>query len=189
MADRYTYLPLVGIFIMVVWLAADLVVRRPAGRGMAVALTLPAIVPLLVLCHRQIGTWQDSFTLFSHAARVTSGNWLAHHNLGVAFLERRRYDEALAQFDLSLTLKPDYKNAFLNRGNAFFNLGDRDRAISAYREALRLDPAYVSARRNLIKAFLRWGDPVQARREYELLREQAPAEAAQFAGYFPEERR
>ncbi|HEY5975234.1 MAG TPA: tetratricopeptide repeat protein, partial [Geobacteraceae bacterium] len=189
MADRYTYLPLVGIFIMVVWLAADLVARRPAGRSLAVALTLLTVTPLLVLCQRQIGTWRDSFTLFSHAATVTSGNWLAHHNLGVALMDRRRYDDALAQFDLALALKPDYKNAYFNRGNVYFNLANRDLTIAAYQEAIRLDPNYVSARRNLIKAYLRWGELAQARQEYELLRGQAPDEAALLASHFPEERR
>jgi tetratricopeptide (TPR) repeat protein len=184
LADRYTYFPLIGIFLMLVWGIADLLAGRRRARATAGGLVLLVAIPLLVLSWRQIGVWRDGITLFSHALRVTTGNWLAHHNLGVAYLNKGRYAEALAQFEASLRIRPNYLNAHTNLGNTYFNLGDPARSIAAYQEALRIDPDYAPARRALIKAYLRWGQRDLARAEYALLLRTAPEEAAAVAPLF-----
>ena len=96
-ADRYTYLPLVGVFAAAAWLAADLA-GRPRARLAAGALGAAALVALAALSVRQIGTWRDSATLFGRAVAVTRENWFAEYGLGVALRQRGELASAAEHF-------------------------------------------------------------------------------------------
>ena len=149
MADRYTYFPLIGVFVAIVWGTAALTSR---WRYQRLALGL-AGAGVLVACFActwvQVGYWQNSITLFSRAIRVTKDNALAQHNLGHALSVKGNQAEAIRHFDEALRIKPGYPQAHFNRGNAYGVLGDVDRAIADYREAIRHKPDYEQAYCNL----------------------------------------
>ena len=166
MADRYTYIPSIGIFLALVWGAHEAAARwqrRTAIAGVAGAAVLAGCALLTV---RQISYWADSETLFRHALAVTENNWLAHNNLGNALADDGRRPEAMAQYGEALRLEPGYAKAHNNLGIA---LADADRgpeAVAQYEEALRLRPDFAEAHNNLGNALLESGKTVEAIDQY-----------------------
>ena len=152
MADRYTYLPLVGLSVALVWGLADATARWRFQR-LALGLGGAVILTACMVCTQfQVKYWENSITLFSHAIQVTEDNALAHHNLGHALSVQGRLREAIAHFDATIRLQPDFAQAFFNRGNAYGVQGLLDQAIADYREAIRYKPDYEEAYCNLAKA-------------------------------------
>jgi len=145
MADRYTYLPSIGLAIMMAW-GVPLFFERKEWR---VKILLPAALILIaifsVLTWKQCGYWKNSETLFSHVLQVTQNNYVAHDHLGCAYLEKGEASKALGHFEKALLLKPNYVEAYYHRGNAYAKLGQFQRAIEDYREALRRKPDFADA--------------------------------------------
>jgi tetratricopeptide (TPR) repeat protein len=140
MADRFTYIPLIGIFIMLAWGLADLAAaRRWPARRLAAAATA-ALIACTAVTFRQVSRWRDSETLFRHALAVTRDNYLAHLNLGAVFLDSGRNTEALAEFEVALRLRPNLVTALVNAGKARAALGQPEAAAAAYQRALQIDP-------------------------------------------------
>jgi Flp pilus assembly protein TadD len=140
MADRYTYLPLIGIAIMAVWGAAELAAfwkLRPAVQAASVSLALAACAALTV---RQTLFWTDSETLFRHNIAVTGKNPLAHINLGLAVAEKGELSDAIAELHQAVAEAPEYADAHLNLGVLLQRAGDRTGAVAELTEAARLDP-------------------------------------------------
>ena len=161
-ADRYTYLPSIGIFIMVAWGIAELSTKwryRKTGLAIAAGLVLTA----LLMCTRlQLYHWQDNFTLFGHAIKVTENNYMMHENYGCALLEKGRYRDAVEQFDQALRIRPRRFSAHSNKGAALLALGKTDKAIASFTEALRLKPGYPDAANSLGLALQKQGEISQA---------------------------
>lgn len=134
-ADRYTYLPMVGLSIMLAWGLRELLPGKAAICGAIVACLACA-----VLCEAQIQYWRNSETLFRHALDVTSGNYLAHHNLGVALADEGRFAEAIQQYQAALQIEPDAANVQTDFGNALARSGRAAEAIAHYQAALRVLP-------------------------------------------------
>lgn len=148
-ADRYTYLPLIGIFIALVWGVVALT-RRWRTRTIALSvLTAAALAACLVVSWRQTGYWRDSVTLLEHALSVTPENGLARNNLGTAFAERGQMAEAIAQWEEAVKLMPDYAEARNNLGAALGRLGQHEAALEQLTAAVRLKPGYAEAHCNL----------------------------------------
>jgi len=171
MADRFMYVPILGVFLLAIWgwrgLAAS---RRYAAIAGSVA-AAAAIALCLWLTRRQLGHWQDSETLFRHALAVTANNELAHNNLGCALFAKGEIDEPIRQFRQALRLKPDYTDPLKNLGGVFLEQGRWDEAIGHFQEALRRQPNSAGARFSLGIAFQSKGQTDDAIREYrEVLR-------------------
>jgi tetratricopeptide (TPR) repeat protein len=144
-ADRYTYVPLIGVFVLLVWGAHDLTKRWRYGlKAVAVAGSV-AIVLCLALTRQQLGHWKNGETLFRHALEVTESSYVAHNNLGVALHKKGQTDEAISQYQEALRLNPELAEAHYNLGNVVCEQGRIDEAISQYQEALRLKPDYAEA--------------------------------------------
>jgi tetratricopeptide (TPR) repeat protein len=166
MADRYTYVPLIGLFIIVAWGVADMVQKWRHGR---LVLTLSATMLLLAMMvgsWLQVPHWQNSINLFRHALRVTTSNYLAHYNLGNALALKGNLAEAIAQYNQALRISPNYPEAHNNLGNALALRGSLDEAIVHYKEALRIKPVYAEAHRNLGVGLDRQGQHVKAMHHY-----------------------
>jgi Flp pilus assembly protein TadD len=149
MADRHTYLPSVGVFILVVWGAAEM--TRP-WRYRVLALSVvgsAAIISCIAVTQKQIGYWQDSETVFRHALAVTENNYIAHGNLGEALATKGQIDGAIRQFQEAIQIEPDYPDAQNNLGIALGGTGRLDEAIDHFQEAIRYRPNYVEAHHNL----------------------------------------
>jgi tetratricopeptide (TPR) repeat protein len=134
-ADRYMYLPSVGLSIMLAWGLSELLKSKAATAAAIVACVAGA-----VLCEAQIQYWRNSQTLFRHALDVTSGNYLAHHNLGVALAGEGRFPEAIEQYQAALQIEPNAANVQTDYGNALAKSGRIPEAIAHYRTALRILP-------------------------------------------------
>jgi tetratricopeptide (TPR) repeat protein len=162
MADRYTYLPAIGGFILLTWGAGEALMRYRCSK-IAIAVAAGVVVAACAVGTRvQLSHWRDSESLFRHALAVTQKNFLAHNNLGNALLERHEVDEAIAQFQLSLKIKPDYANAQVNLGNALFEQGKLDEAIAQFETALRTQPDFAEAHYNLANVLLKKGETENA---------------------------
>ena len=167
MALRFTYIPTIGAWILVVWGANELAGRWHYG---AVALSVAggaAIVLWAALTRQEIGYWKDSETLFRRALAVTGDNWFAHNNLGTALDSKGRSGEAIAQYQEAVRLKPGYAKAHNNLGIALGQQGRTDEAIRHFQEAVRLRPDYANAHYNLGVALGRKGRIDEAVRQYQ----------------------
>jgi Flp pilus assembly protein TadD len=165
MADRYTYIPYIGLFVALVWLCGDLLSRLPwsvgalwiAGAGLLFGCGLSA--------RHQLRFWQTSATLWAQAVRVTSGNVVARQNLGSALVEQRRFEEAAQQFQEALKIKPMYAEAENNYGFALSMLGKTDEALEHYQRAVAMKP--IGRTHYLIAtALLNQGKHAEAAAEY-----------------------
>ncbi len=178
MADRYTYLPLVGVFLMLAWGLPDLLPSRP-WRGPALAAAGAAwLLVLAPLARVQADSWKNSEVLFRHGVAAVPGNWPAHHSLGIVLARRGEIEEAVAQFQTTLEIEPEFPKAHFNLGLARARQGRPEEAILQYREALRFDPGYVRARYNLASLLLKQGRPGEAVEHLERLIAREP----RFAG-------
>src|SRR6202167_1037861 len=149
MADRYTYVPLIGLFIIVAWGVPELLVRWPFRRIALAAAAGLVILACAIAARGQLQYWENSSTLWTRALAVTTGNNIAHNNLGVSLADQGKLDEAIAHYSEALRIKPDYADAHNNLGAALADQGKVDEAIAHYSEALRIKPDYADAHDNL----------------------------------------
>jgi tetratricopeptide (TPR) repeat protein len=157
MADRYTYLPMVGVLVAFAWGMHELLSARDA-RWLPIAAAL-VIAACASVARRQVGHWRDSFALWEHALAVTRDNARAHANLGHALSKLGRLDEAIPHYEAALRQKPDFAEAHNNLGYALAAQGRNGDAIGHYREALRLIPDYQEAHNNMGVALAEQGQP------------------------------
>jgi tetratricopeptide (TPR) repeat protein len=184
-ADRYTYIPAIGIFIAVVWAAAEWGNNRSLQSGQAqssrfevqgstfdvhspnpvpgrAALLTSSSAVALLLCGYltwvQVGTWRNSVTLWTHCLAVCPDNVIAHYNLGYVLQHSNRTGEAMEHYRAALRLKPDHPDANLNLGIALIGTGHAQEATNYLAAALRAKPGYARAEGALGLALLELGD-------------------------------
>lgn len=162
-ADRYSYLPLIGIFVIAVWAFSELANRAKRGRTAAAVFAVLLAVTLTYAARQQTLWWNNSAALFAHTLSVTGNNWVAHNGLGQALARQGRYPEALDQFEASARIMPTYPDTFLNQGIILGELGEYDRAMVAFRRALDLKPGYPDVYLNMGMTAAKSGDLATAR--------------------------
>jgi tetratricopeptide (TPR) repeat protein len=162
LADRYTYLPLIGLFIMAAWGIPELLKKwryRQPALFLSAALVLTG---LLVITQVQVGYWRDSVTLFRHALQVTKDNELVRNNLGNALFLRGELKEAEFHLREALRIDPLLAEAHYNLGNVLSSQSKPDEAIVHFQEALRIKSNYEEARNNLGMALRNKGNISEA---------------------------
>ncbi len=154
-ADRYTYLPLTGVFIAAAWLAVPSC--RPAGRKAACTAAAAVVVALALLTARQVLFWRDSRALFTHALQVEPRNPLAHYYLGNHFSSAGDEAAAAAHYRRAVELAPGFIPARVNLGASLAGLGRHREAEEEFREVLRREPDNLVAMQDLAVALARQG--------------------------------
>jgi tetratricopeptide (TPR) repeat protein len=175
MADRYTYIPLIGVFIMIAWGVPEALGGWRFRPHLLAGTAAAAIVALGAVSARQAGYWRSSSALFEHAMKVSieqeSDNWLVHYNLGVALQKEGRIGEAEHHFRETLRIHPGYGKAHNNLGFILHKKGRIGEAVAHYRMAVRVDPGNVEAHFNLGSALIYLGKNGEAADEFrEVLR-------------------
>jgi len=149
MADRFTYVPALGVMLQVSWGALELTRR---WRSRAIALSVAGSVAIVIcigLTRQQLGYWRDSETLWRHALEVTKGNYFAHRTLGDALVKKNEMDDAISQYEEAIRLQPGDASAHDGLGTALAVKGQTDDAVNQFKEAIRLQPDYTDPHYNL----------------------------------------
>lgn len=149
MADRYTYLPLVGIFIMAVWGTRDLLAGRPWQKGIGGLLAAVLVVILVFLTQVQVGYWKDTPTLFGQALRNTERNFMAHQILAEWMTREGDLMNAETHFREAIRIKPSFKQAHNSLGHLLMIKGNQEEAAGLLERTLKIDPNFVPAMKNL----------------------------------------
>jgi Tfp pilus assembly protein PilF len=149
MADRYTYLPLVGIFIMLVWGVRDILDASPGRKAIGGFLSVAVVAVLVVLTQIQVGYWKDTPTLFGQALRNTERNFMAYQILGEGMTKSGDWENAERHFREAIRIKPSFKQAHNSLGHVLMIQGKQDEAASLLEKTLQIDPAFVPAMKNL----------------------------------------
>jgi tetratricopeptide (TPR) repeat protein len=177
-ADRYTYLPHIGLFAALAW-GGDALRRRLRVPAWGAAVAAAAILLALVgLTRAQVAVWRDDATLFHHALAVTGPNHVAHFFLGERARARGAWEEAAEHFERSIALRATTPVVHNNLGNVRAAQGRPEEAKARYREALRLAPGYAEARSNLGALLLREGSVDEAVAELRRAAQEAPGSPA-----------
>jgi tetratricopeptide (TPR) repeat protein len=179
-ADRYTYVPLIGVFAACIWAGHERLrsAEKPVVFGVCAALGVWVLL-LTGMAFAQTAHWRDSQSLYRHALRVTKGNHLAHKNLGVALTEAAdivaartgRPDvallkEALTHYVAAVKMRANDPDIHYNIGNTYMSLNDNSQAADAFRRAIKLKPDHLLAHYNLANMLARAGDTETALAEY-----------------------
>jgi len=175
-ADRYTYLPHIGLFIGIVWSASHLLRHLPRGETVALVTSLLVASLCAIGTSLQLRHWKDGFAAMSRAVQVSPGNWVALNNLGLLHLKQGNSDEAIRLFTESIRAKPSYSLAHLNLGVAYMMRGEFGKARDAYLLGARFDPYSPKIHLGLGTVYLALGEREKALEEYRILREMGAPE-------------
>ncbi|MCP4712729.1 MAG: tetratricopeptide repeat protein, partial [Planctomycetes bacterium] len=154
MADRYTYIPLIGLFITLVWGFADLTNSWRHRKTVSIVTGLIVLGALTGSTWRQVGFWRDSITLFEHSLTINENNHLAHNQIGYTHAENGNFNKAIEHHRLALEIKPDYTKALVNLGRELFSTQQYSAAIPCYQQAIEYSPKNVEANNGLGAAYL-----------------------------------
>ncbi|OQB53030.1 MAG: TPR repeat-containing protein YrrB [Deltaproteobacteria bacterium ADurb.Bin151] len=166
MADRYTYISLIGLFMIAAWGVPDLLKQWRYRKETLLALAVLIILGLSIKTWTQVGYWQNSVTLFDHALKVTDDNWLAYNNRGTAYNGLGHYVQAINDFNKAIEIKPDHADAYVNRGAAYGKLGNYGQAIEDLNKAIAIKPDDAMAYGNRGNAYRGLGNYRQAIEDY-----------------------
>ena len=166
MADRYAYIPSIGLFIIIAWGSADMantlkIPVAPRATGATLVLAICASITCM-----QLPYWHDSIALFEHAISCTTGNNIAQDLLGKAFADQQQHDQAIEHYNAALQIQPSDPKTWNNLGISLLAVGRLDEAIRACQEALRLNPNFEDARNNLAVALNQAGRSDEAIKQF-----------------------
>jgi tetratricopeptide (TPR) repeat protein len=188
MADRYTYIPLIGLFIALAWyvnarLAEFKTTRLPFTARHLFASIAGFILLTLAICARiQTNYWQNDEALFRRAIAVTQNNYIAYNNLGNALLQKNRTDEAIKCYKKATEISPGFKLAYINLGNLLIIKKSYDEAFEALQRAVMIDPTDAAAHCKLGTLFYETDNSAAAEREYRLAMKLDPGYAPAYQG-------
>ena len=166
-ADRYTYLPQIGLYLLMTWGAADLFARWHLRRLVLGGVSATMLIALIFCARAQTSIWQNSVSLWTHTLAYTADNALAHSDLGTALLHAGQPDEAIIQFRQALQISPHYDLAHNDLGTALLHTGRPDEAMVQFQQAIQINPRFALAHVNLGTALLQVGREDEARDQFQ----------------------
>ncbi len=149
LADRYIYVPAVGIFIVLVWGITALGSRERSSATLLILLTVVGIIVMAFNTWMQVQHWRNSLQLFTYTTRMTPDYAVAQNNLGMALAQNGKPEQAIPHIQKAIALHPEFAEAYNNLGNVLSMEGKNDAAIECYLHALRISPEYAEAHNNL----------------------------------------
>jgi tetratricopeptide (TPR) repeat protein len=161
-ADRYTYLPQIGLYILVIWGAMELCREWRFKREALTVTGVLIIVALVTRSYAQTAYWRDSETLWTHAIEVTGGNYIAYNNLAGTLLDKGQFNEAITHYKRALEIKPNVAPVQSHLAKALLEQGQIDEAVAHLQKALEVDPNYAEAYNHLGTASLKRGQSAEA---------------------------
>lgn len=165
-ADRYAYVPVIGLFIIIVWGATELMESWNYRRIVISLVATGVMVILSIITIKQVSYWKNSYKLFKHALEITSNNALAHNNFGNALVEQNKDEEAGRHYAEALRINPYYADAHYNLGRLLGTQEKYDEAINHYYAALKTNPRFKKAHYNLGNALAKAGRVAEAMRHF-----------------------
>jgi protein O-mannosyl-transferase len=168
MADRYMYIPAIGIFIIIAWGIKDFISLHPRYKMGLVSVCVCAVIVLSILCHLQVQRWRNSITLFQHALSVQEDNSLAHACLGAAFIQQGNPQQAKKHLTRALEINPRSPEALNDLGKILMDEGNYREAIAHFSNAINLDPNSPEAHNNLALTLMRVDRLPEAIHHYEM---------------------
>ena len=166
LADRYTYVPLIGLYVIIAWGVHDLTCGVRGARITAAVAAFVVIAALARATWVQTGLWRDSVTMYTHAIRVTRDNDMALYNLGNLYLKSGRYADAVEHYSESVRINDRDPWVLNNLGYALHRAGNRKEAVVQYTKAIQLKPDYGRARYNLGNALAEEGNYAEAEKQF-----------------------
>lgn len=154
-ADRYAYVPFIGLYTMMIWGISKLLERYKVSKSYILPVFILFVLNLTVTSWVYLQNWKNSLTIFEHAIKVNPENALAHNNLGTVLAEEQRYEEAVAKFKMALKIHPNYKKANYNIGLALMNSGSHEESIKYLERYVELCPDDANAYGYIGKTFLK----------------------------------
>ena len=173
-ADRYTYLPQIGLILGLGWTVGALAKWLPVLRNMAVPVSVALLLNLMIAARAQTAYWHDSTSLWTQTLACTDGNYLAHDNLGSALCEKGDVAGAIAHYEAAIQIKPDYEIAENNLGLALLRADRPAEAVRHFQRALKIKPDYAKAENNLGNGLLKLGRMGEAADSYRKAIQLAP---------------
>ena len=165
MADRYAYIPFIGLFIIMAWGMSGIIKKLLPARVMAI-ISAGILMALIIIAHYQIKSWENSYTLWQQAIKVTKENFLPHKNLGLYLTDQNRPQEAAYHLRKAMELNKKDVGLHNSIGVALTRMGKLDEAKEEYKEALRLQPANARAHNNLGIVLMRLGKIDEAEKHF-----------------------
>ncbi|MFO8048511.1 MAG: tetratricopeptide repeat protein [Desulfosudaceae bacterium] len=165
MADRYAYLPAIGIFVVIVWGGAAFLEKKSFKKPLIGLAGLALLLALGTASRHQLGYWRNDLTVFEHALAVTDNNYAAHNNLARALAERGRHVEAFHHLNRALKINPDFPQAHNNLG-VLLAADDPNQALKHFTLALQYQPDFAEAHRNMADVFFENGAWTRALTHY-----------------------
>ncbi len=156
-ADRWTYVPAIGIFIMISWGGAALLQRLSIKTPFRAITALGILAVLMIISHHQLRYWKNNIALFSHALDVTENNDVAHYNMAVQMTEQGNMDQVMQHYEAALKINPKLAEAYNNIGNILVKKRKTDPAIEQFQLALKYNPHLTQAHINLGNALMEKG--------------------------------
>ncbi len=176
-ADRYTYLPEIGLYLALTWAVADFCAGWRHRRLLLGGCSAGILVALFISARTQTSYWRNSESLWTHTLACTSNNLVAHTDLGFALLQQGRVDDAVFHFQQALQIRPGYADSWFNLGNALLQQGRVDDAMVHFQQALQIRPGYADAHFNLGVALVRKGNVDEAIAQFQQAVEIEPDDA------------
>jgi protein O-mannosyl-transferase len=173
-ADRYTYVPMIGLLVMVAWGIPELISGRLRAAPALNALPVLLVITLMCATHYQLQFWQNSIRLYEHALTVTKDNYIAHNNLGIALLGKGEIAVAAGHFQSALDIWPPFPEANKNLADILARSGRLDEAASRYQRAIQGKPGWAEAHNNLGLVLARQGKLDEAVTEFSRVLELEP---------------
>jgi tetratricopeptide (TPR) repeat protein len=166
MTDRYTYIPLIGLFIMVAWGVPDLLKKWKHRKEILLALAVLSILCLSIKTWTQVGYWQNSITLWNHTLKVTDYNGIAYNMRSVAYYQQGNYRQAMEDLNRAIEIHPGFADAYYNRGVVYNNLSNYRQAMEDLNRAIEIHPGFADAYYNRGVSYGGLGNYMRAIEDY-----------------------